>query len=435
MWQPAEGTSVADRVVVEPASGPFRAAANVPGDKSLSHRALILSAMAEGTSEVEGLGPGADVAATFRAVQALGVTRNGQRLVSPGPSGWRDPGAAIDCGNSGTTMRLLAGALAGLPFRVQLIGDESLSRRPMRRLLPTLTALGIEIALSPDGTAPIETGGAVMVGADVVTDLASAQVRSAFELAAVQAAGRSEIDGPPGFRDHTERWLEALGLGERLTGTRFRIDPGRVPANRYAIPSDPSSAAYLWASAAIVEGSAVATPEVSLNPGRIGFLEVLEAMGARVSAEVTGEIHGDPVGTVLVEGAGLGSADVAGRLVPAAIDELPLVAIVAAYGNGTTMVRDAADLRTKESDRIAATVGMIRGLGGHAEPMDDGFVVTGTGSLGTGSVAAGGDHRIAMAAGVAAVAADGPVAIEGASAAAVSWPTFYRDLEALWSSR
>ena len=421
--------------VVEPAEGAFRAAANVPGDKSLSHRALILAALATGESRIEGLGPGADVRSTAAAIEALGVRRTGNRYLSPGPDAWHAPDYPIECGNSGTTMRLLTGALASARFRVTLTGDGSLLRRPMGRLLPTLTALGASVDMTADGTAPIRTGGSELSGTSVTTDLASAQVRSAFELAALRARGTSEIDGPPGFRDHTERWLAALGLGNRMTPTRFRIEPGPVPAARYDIPGDPSSAAFLWASAAIMPGAIVATPGVSLNPGRIGFLTILEALGATISAEVTGAIHGDPVGTVVVEGNGLGSTEVFGEIVAPTIDELPLVAVVAAYGTGITVVRDAGELRAKESDRIAATVDMIRALGGGAEATTDGFEILGTGRLDAGTVQARGDHRIAMAAAVAATSATGPVTVLGSSAAAVSWPSFYDDLEDLWSSR
>ena len=424
-----------DERVVAPAAGRFRAGANVPGDKSSSHRALILAAMARGSSEITGLGPGADIRSTVAAIESLGVRRSGGRYVSPGADGWLDPVRPIDCGNSGTTMRLLTGALAAGPFPATLVGDESLTRRPMRRLLPTLSALGASVELTAEGTAPIRVGGSGLIGASVTTEFASAQVRSAFELAAIRATGASEIDGPPGFRDHTERWLTALGLGSRPTPTRFRIEPGEVPAARYEIPGDPSSAAFLWASAALVPGAIVATPEVSLNPGRIGFLTILEAMGAKITAGVTGAIHGDPVGTVVVEGDELGSTEVSGEIVAAAIDELPLVAVLGAYGTGITVVRDATELRAKESDRIASTVDLIRALGGGAEASSDGFRIVGTGGLEAGVVDSRGDHRIAMTAAVAATAATGPVTVRGASVAAVSWPSFYDDLEAMWSSR
>jgi 3-phosphoshikimate 1-carboxyvinyltransferase len=214
-----------------------------------------------------------------------------------------------------------------------------------------------------------------------------------------------------------------------------QIAPGRVPGARYDIPGDPSSAAYLWASAALVAGAHIVTPGVSLNPGRLGFLRILEAMGATVHGEVTGSIHGDGIGTVAVTGGGLQAVEVFGDTVAAAIDELPLVAVLAAYAEGVTVVREATELRAKESDRIASTTEMIRALGGGAESTEDGFAVIGTGFLDGGVVDAAGDHRIAMTAAVAATAADGPVTVLGASAANVSWPSFYETLEAVWSSQ
>ena len=417
---------------LEPASGPFQAEVRTPGDKSLSHRALVLAALADGESEIVGLAPGRDVAATLTALERLGLRRNGDRFVpiaSP-----NDPNAPIDCGNSGTTMRLLSGGLASLPFRLTLVGDESLSARPMARLVDPLAALGVDVTLSVDGTAPITTGAAELHGADVAIDVASAQVRSAFEFAAIQADGPSTIDGPGGFRDHTERWLAAFELAES-EGTRTRITPGPVPGAQYLLPGDPSSAAYVWASAALVPGARVVTPDVSLNPGRLGFLGILEAMGAEVNGEVTGSIHGDPIGTVSVLGAHLRSVEVSGDTVASAIDELPLVAVLGAYAEGITVVRDAAELRAKESDRTQSTATMIRALGGGAEATDDGFEVLGTGFLDGGTVNADGDHRIAMSAAVAATAAQGAVTIVGSSVAGVSWPSFYETLEAVWSSR
>ncbi len=421
--------------VVSPSDRAFAATVEVPGDKSLSHRSLIFAAMANGASELSNLGPGEDVGATLRAVQAFGATWDGATMSSPGIDSWSEPGSPIDCGNSGTAMRLLAGVTAGRPFHTELSGDDSLSRRPMERVAGPLRLLGAGVETAEGGTAPMHITGGSLEGASVSIDVATAQVRSAFELAAVQANGVSTIDSPPGYRDHTERMLESWGRGERLGSTAFRIHPGPVPPGSYDIPGDPSSAAFLWASAAIREGAAVTTPGVSLNPGRIGFLQVLGEMGAQVDGVVSGEFHGDPVGTVTVRGSGLGAAFVPAELVAATVDELPLVAVVAAYGEGITKVTGASELRTKESDRITSTVAMIRALGGGADEESDGFTVLGTGFLEGGVVEARRDHRIAMAAAVAATAANGSVTVSGAEAAAVSWPGFYEILESTWSSR
>ena len=423
-------------VVVEGPRRPFTAGIEVPGDKSLSHRALILAAMAEGTSTVERAATGQDVQSTRHVIQQFGVEVVGDRITSPGISSWSEPATELDCGNSGTTMRLLAGALSGSSVAATLVGDESLMRRPMRRLVEPLEALGATVTLSEAGTAPVTVEGAGNASAtDLEIPMASAQVRTAFTLGALQSAGESTISSPTGFRDHTERWLEAMGLGRKESATTFRIFPGQVPAYNYMIPGDPSSAAFLWAAAAIVEGAHVLTPNISLNPGRLGFLQVLEAMGATVFGEVTGAILGDPVGTVAVQGSGLRGTDVHGALAAAALDELPLVAVVASYAEGITRVSDAAELRAKESDRIATTVAMVNALGGGAQALDDGFEVLGLGWLDGGVVEAEDDHRIAMAGAVAATGATGPVTIEDAGSVAVSWPRFFEALEAMWSSQ
>ncbi len=422
---------------LQPPEGSFQAEITVPGDKSLSHRALIFAAMADGASQIDHLGSGADVAATRKAVARLGMDSDGSRFISPGVARWTPPESSIDCGNSGTTMRLLAGALSPAAFRTTLRGDASLELRPMERLIEPLGALGAHVELAVGGTAPLVVGGSDgrLHGADVIVPMASAQVRSAFTLAALQADGPSSVKSPSGFRDHTERWLIAWGLGEWHDSGAFHIAPGDVPPGRYTLPGDPSSAAFLWASAAIRPGSRVETPDVSLNPGRIGFLQILESMGAEVGAVVTRDIGGDPVGTVWVEGRGLFGTDITGPLTVAALDELPLVAVLGAYAEGITTVRDAAELRAKESDRIASSVAMIRALGGGAEATEDGFAVVGTGWLEEGAVETHGDHRIAMAAAVAATGATGPITIIGADAAEVSWPEFFETLELAWSSQ
>ena len=428
--------SIEDTVVVSGPGRQFAAGIEVPGDKSLSHRAIILSAMAEGVSTIDRWATGRDVQSSFDVVAALGVEVDGGELRSPGVAGWTQPEAPLDCGNSGTTMRLMAGALAGSSITATLTGDESLVRRPMRRLVEPLEALGARVELSAGDTAPMTvTGAGTSSPADVDIPMASAQVRSAFSLAALGADGESTIASPAGYRDHTERWLETMGLGKKESASTFRIYPGKVPPYHYEIPGDPSSAAFLWAAAAIVDGAQVVTPNISLNPGRIGFLEVLEAMGATVVGQVTGAVLGDPVGTVAVQGSGLRGTTVSGALAAAALDELPLVAVVASYAEGVTRVTDAGELRAKESDRIASTVEMVNALGGGAQSREDGFEVLGLGWLESGTVDSAGDHRIAMAGAVAATAATGPITIAGAGSVDVSWPRFFEALEALWSSQ
>lgn len=414
--------------------GLFTATVTVPGDKSLSHRALMFAGMAQGDSVVSGVGPGDDIASTMTALESLGVSIVGDKVRSPGVSGWVAPDGPIDCGNSGTTMRHLAGILSTSSIEVTLSGDPSLSKRPMTRLVAPLEALGGVISVSKDGTAPIVVGGGTSEhGTEFSIPVASAQVRTAFEYAALRAGSPSTIDSPPGFRDHTERWLAAIGRGHWTSATAFTIDPGPVPPARYEIPGDPSSAAYLWATAAIEEGASVTTPGVSLNPGRLGFLQILDEMGAIVNAEVTGTTGGDPVGTVTVTGADLQGISISGDLVASSLDELPLVAVVGAFAEGITSVSEASELRAKESDRIDAVVAMIRALDGGIESRPDGFDVVGTGFLAGGTIDTASDHRIAMAGAVAATKALDTVIITDAEVASVSWPGFYSTLESLWS--
>lgn len=421
---------------IRPHREPFHADVVVPGDKSWSHRALVFSAMANGKSLVRGLGPGRDIAGTAKAVASLGVRTEPGFIESRGVLAWSSPGGTIDCGNSGTTLRLLAGALAGRPFVSTLSGDRSLRARPMRRLVAPLASMGITVTLSEAGTAPVIVHGSTDIhGAEVTLAIASAQVRTAVTLAGLQASGPTVVDSPPGFRDHTERWAVETGLATRLSDTALEVNPGPIPPGEYHIPGDPSSAAFLWAAAAIKPRATVMTRGVNLNPGRIGFLSVLEEMGAIVNVEPTGELYGDPVGDVQVTGAGLAGGKISGVTTVETLDELPLVAVIAAFAEGETLVTDAQELRAKESDRIATTVAMVRAMGGSIEATDSGFVVIGSGGLRGGTVDARDDHRIAMAAAVAATAASGSVVIKGADAAGVSWPSFYRDLEVVCSSR
>ncbi len=332
-------------------------------------------------------------------------------------------------------MRLLAGSLSALPFRVTLTGDASLSSRPMRRLVGPLGALGADVALSPEGTAPMTVGAAPLRGADVAIDVASAQVRSAFELAAIQADGDSSIDSPAGYRDHTERWLETFGLGTS-DGTLMQVNPGPIPGAVYAIPGDPSSAAYVWASCRTGRRGSGRHPQHQPQPWAPRIPQHSRSHGCR------GARRGDRHDSWRSDRNRVGDRVPCSEPSkcpaipwPRAIDELPLVAVLGAYAEGITVVRDAGELRVKESDRIVSTTAMIRGLGGGAEPTEDGFAVVGTGFLDGGTVDAAGDHRIAMAGAVAATAAEGPVTITGASVAGVSWPTFYDTMEAVWSSR
>jgi len=412
---------------------PFRAKVVVPGDKSLSHRALFLAAMAEGESSIRGLGPGADVRSTAAVLRCFGVEVVADSVRSPGVASWAPPGEPLDAGNSGTTMRLLAGAVAGRPFTTTIAGDDSLMSRPMHRLVGPLRALGAVVAVSERGTPPLVVTGGDLRGTTLELALPSAQVRTAVSLAALQAEGATAISSPPGYRDHTERWFHHLGLGELDADGRFSVRPGPVPALDVAIPGDPSSAAFLWVAAAICPGASVETAHVSLNAGRIGILDALAAMGAEVAITATGDILGDPIGDVRVTAGELRGIELHGVDVVRTLDELPVLAVAAAHAEGRTVISDAAELRTKESDRIAATVAMIAALGGTAAETPDGFVVEPV-PLAGGRVDCRRDHRIAMAAAIAATRG-ATVAVEGFDSVGISWPEFDLALEAMWSSR
>lgn len=304
----------------------------------------------------------------------------------------------------------------------------------MGRLIKPLTALGADISVAEGGTAPIKVTGTRLEGARVSVPMASAQVRTAVALAAINAHGATTIDSPPGFRDHTERWLAHLGLGRVESETTFVVTPGPVPAFEITLPGDPSSAAFLWAAAAVLPGSRIVTPNVSLNPGRTGFLEILQAMGVGVTLEPGDPVLGDPVGTITVEGARLIGIDVSGDLTVRSLDELPLLAVVAAAAEGRTTVTDAGELRVKESNRIASSVRLARLAGAEASDHADGFTVDPIRApLGEGLLDADGDHRVAMAGAVAALVRGAPVSVAGFEAADVSWPGFGEVLEGMWS--
>ena len=422
--------------VVDLPGGPFAATVAVPGDKSLSHRALILAAIASGTSSLPGLGGGEDVRSTAAVLGRLGVDvdLDDGTVASGGIGAWEQPGDALDCGNSGTTMRLMAGAAAASPIELTLVGDGSLMQRPMGRLVAPLGALGARVTVGEDGRPPVTVRGGPLHGANVAIPIASAQVRTAVALAALGAVGPTTITSPLGFRDHTERWLVSLGRAERPDEATLRVLPGPVPPLEVTIPGDPSSAAYLWAAAAVRPKAMVTTPDVSLNPGRLGFLAVLTEMGANVAVERTGDVLGDPRGTVTVRGpSALRGVAIGGATVAAAIDELPLVAVVAAVADGPTTVSGAVELRVKESDRLDAAVRLARLAGGRARATADGFVVGEGEAEDTDLIDANGDHRVAMSAAVAAVARLGSVSITGFDAVRVSWPGFATALEELWS--
>ncbi|MBM4436401.1 MAG: 3-phosphoshikimate 1-carboxyvinyltransferase [Actinobacteria bacterium] len=421
--------------VVAPAAR-LRGELRVPGDKSITHRALLLGAMARGTSRFGRPGIGADTRATAAVIEAVGVPfeLSGAELVvhGPGLEAWREPDDVLNCMNSGTTMRLCAGVLAARPFHCVLTGDASLRRRPMDRVVQPLRTLGADIRARANGRlAPLALAPAALHGAAMDVEVASAQVKSAILLAAVQASGPTEVRQPAASRDHTERMLRGQGAHLVTSATAVRIEPcPRLGPLEMDIPGDISSAAFWITAAALHPDAEVVVRGVGLNPTRTGLLDVLRAMGARVDVQVERQTP-EPMGTVTVRSSNLRATTIGGEVIPRLIDEVPLVALLATKAAGTTRVTDAQELAVKESDRLTVTAAILGALGGEVEATPDGFQIAGGAGTGAGEVDAAGDHRMAMLAAVAGVSGAGQVTIRGAQAVDVSYPTFWDDLAAL----
>lgn len=433
----AEGASGAAPQVVHPVAH-IGGSLRVPGDKSVSHRALLFSALAHGTTHVTGLGMGGDVRSTRGVLEALGVViRDEGTAAHPvvvvegrGFEGLRAPAHALDCGNSGTTLRIMMGVLAGRPFTSTLIGDPSLSRRPMERVAEPLRRMGAQVSTT-DGRPPITLHGAALRGQRYDSPVASAQVKSALLLAGLQAQGSTTVTEPALSRDHSERMLRAMGAALHVDGLAVTVTPSPLQAlGRFDVPGDFSSAAFWLAAGLLVPGPGVAVDGALLNPTRTGFLDIVRAMGARV--EVTdADDRVEPVGRVVAHHGALNAVDVGGDLVVRAIDEVPILAVLATQARGTTIIRDAGELRVKESDRLAVMARTLNTLGASVRERPDGLEIDGPTPLHGGDVDAHLDHRIAMSAAIAALSASGPVHIYGADAAAVSYPAFWRELSRL----
>jgi 3-phosphoshikimate 1-carboxyvinyltransferase len=416
----------------------LRGRVRVPGDKSISHRYAMLAALAEGRSQLTNYSPGADCHSTLACLRALGVeieegSAGAVTLMGRGLGRLRSPMRPLDAGNSGTTMRLLAGILAGHPFPATLTGDESLSRRPMGRVLTPLEMMGAGVEAT-DGHAPIVVRGGHLRGIAYHQPVPSAQVKSAVLFAGLHASGTTTVIEPAATRDHTERAVTAFGGQVRVEHLTASVTSGQTLHGRsLAVPGDLSSAAFWMVAAAGLPGSRVEVVDVGLNPSRTALLDVLRRFGARVETTTTNDDGpgAEPRGDVVVEYARSGRLTIEPDEVPGLIDELPALGALAAFG-GEVSVRGAGELRVKESDRIAALVAGFRALGIDADERPDGFVVSGaSGRAPTGAPDAMGDHRMAMAFAVAALAADRPSTIVGADVVAISYPGFFETLERL----
>ena len=427
-------------VTVQPARR-VRGRVRPPGDKSISHRYAMLSAIADGQTTIHGYSTGADCASTLGCLRGLGVdieelahdpqTGLKLRIQGVGIHGLEAPSGTLDAGNSGSTMRMLAGILAANPFRTTMDGDDSLRRRPMRRIMVPLERMGARLT-AVDGRPPLTIEGTRRLTAiDFAPDVPSAQVKSAVLLAGLHADGLTRVTEPLSTRDHTERALEAFGAQVKRAGRSVAIQGGqRLIGGVRRVPGDMSSAAFWLVAAAALPGSEITVEEVGLNPTRTGILQILERFGADVTV-TRGIDHGDePYGGVTVRHDALQAVEITPDEVPGVIDELPVLAALATHG-GELRVSGAQELRVKESDRIFALAEGLRRMGGQIEEREDGFHVHGGSRLRGGEVDAKNDHRLAMAFAIAALGASGPTVINDAGAAAVSYPQFFSVLESL----
>jgi 3-phosphoshikimate 1-carboxyvinyltransferase len=421
------------RVFLKP-SGPLRGTCAAPGDKSITQRAILIGALASGETRIVNPNPGADAAAAAGVVRALGVDvrrRGGTWLVRGGALAESD--RVLDARNSGTTLRLGMGLLAGRPFYSVLTGDDSLRRRPVARVIEPLRAFGAEMSARREDTLPpVTIRGRRLRGASVKTGLPSAQVKSALLLAAVQAEGLSEITEPAATRDHTERMLERFGAVLEREADRIRVaGPVSLRGAEIPVPGDLSAAAFLIAAATLVPRSDIRIDGVGVNPTRRAFVDLLIRLGARIDVEEPRDLGGEPVADLRVRAGSLRAFRLAAADAVGLIDELPLLAVLAAFAEGTSTIRGASELRAKESDRIEAVAEGLRAIGARVEAHDDGWTVEGRGAVRGGPVESKGDHRIAMAFLVAGLRAKNGVAVTGAQAARVSDPEFLPRLRRL----
>jgi 3-phosphoshikimate 1-carboxyvinyltransferase len=422
-------------------AGPLRGSLRPPADKSISHRAALFGAMSDTPVAIRNYLYAEDTLSTLDALRALGaaVDAQGDELVIRGVGlhqALATTNELLDVGNSGTLMRLLPGWLAGQPGgRWTLDGDESIRRRPVDRIAEPLRQMGAHVETSPGGTPPLTVVGADLRGIDYVSPVASAQVKSCVLIAGLLADGRTAFTEPTLSRDHTERFLMRARIPFERDGTTVRVcQTDELELDDIVVPADPSSAAFFVTAASIVDGSRIVLRDVGLNWTRTAFFRIAQRMGAVVLGDIEPagtESAEEPVGEIDVANAPLEATFVDGGEVPLAIDELPLVALLGVFADGETVVRDAGELRVKETDRIGGVVDGLRGLGAEIEATGDGFVVRGTGRLRGGVFHSRGDHRLAMLGAIAGLASEEGVEVEGMTAAAVSYPSFESDLRGL----
>ncbi|MFG5861476.1 bifunctional prephenate dehydrogenase/3-phosphoshikimate 1-carboxyvinyltransferase [Metapseudomonas sp. CR1201] len=419
-----------DLIYLAQPGGKLAGRIRVPGDKSISHRSIMLGSLAEGTTEVEGFLEGEDALATLQAFRDMGVVIEGPHhgrvtIHGVGLHGLKPPPGPLYLGNSGTSMRLLSGLLAAQPFDTTLTGDASLSKRPMNRVAKPLREMGAVIETGAEGRPPLTIrGGQLLTGMNYEMPMASAQVKSCLLLAGLYAAGETSVSEPAPTRDHTERMLQGFGYPVKVDGNTATVESGhKLSACRIEVPADISSAAFFLVAASIAEGSELVLEHVGINPTRTGVIDILKLMGGDITLENQREVGGEPVADIRVRAAKLKGIDIPEDLVPLAIDEFPVLFVAAACAEGRTVLRGAEELRVKESDRIQVMADGLQALGVKAEPTPDGIVIEG-GPMGGGEVWSHGDHRIAMSFSVASLRASAPIRIHDCANVATSFPNF-----------
>ena len=415
----------------------LRGTVTVPGDKSISHRAVLFGSIAKGITRVEGFLQGADCLSTISCFRRLGIDiENEAGIVTvhgKGLHGLQAPTEVLDCGNSGTTTRLISGILSGQKFPVTLTGDASIQKRPMGRIIKPLTQMGAQITSERgDGCAPLHIQGGALHGIHYQSPVASAQVKSAILLAGLYAEGETAVTEPTLSRNHTELMLKGFGADISSSGTTASIRPvSELHGQGITVPGDISSAAYFLAAGSLIPNSEILIQNVGINPTRAGIITVCNAMGADLTLLNEHVVSGEPVADLLIRTSQLKATTIEGAIIPTLIDELPVIALMACFAEGTTIIRDAAELKVKESDRIQVMVDNLTAMGAHVEGTDDGMIIEGGHPLHGAVVDSHLDHRIAMTFAIAGKLASGETEITGAECVKISYPTYYQDMEML----
>lgn len=418
-------------------ASPLRGELSIPGDKSISHRSIMFGSLAKGTTEITNFLQGADCLSTIACFEkmGIGIENNGDSVIVHGNGlfGLKKPDTILDCGNSGTTTRLISGILAAQDFDVTLTGDDSIKKRPMKRIMDPLSHMGADIrSLEGNGCAPLVITGKKLYGIHYTSKVASAQVKSAILLAGLYADGETKVTEPYVSRNHSEIMLKYFGADVSAEGTTATIQPAKeLYGNRIVVPGDISSAAFFIAAGLLVPGSEILLKHVGINPTRDGILSVCRDMGADITLLNKNTDSGEPTADILVKSSTLHGTEIGGSIIPTLIDELPVIAAMACFAEGETVIRDAGELKVKESNRIEVMVRNLTAMGADVTETEDGMIIRGGRTLHGAVIDSKLDHRIAMTFAVAGLCAEGETEIKGAECVNISYPGFYQDLERL----